>query len=280
MLTLEQQKSTIVDMNLEIVGCLFWCSIPSGETWARAIFEQAMVDAGVPIEVSPALSNRSDFIRALRSMEKGRLLRLVSEDREEIIFQATKEFADGIGLSYEREAVITLDKTTGMVDATDPEFAKAIRDKIGTEQDIYHSEDLRRVVRRILDHQAKSIKPRSGVYFVPKGRSAWITIIRDFLNILNMRDVGEFPLADLEDVRRQMEKIYALEAKKAIKALACEIEELHKTGASAAILTRRFKKINDLRAKAELYHDALHIEAVELDQAMSDLDTRLRQALL
>ena len=280
MLNLENQKTAITDMNLQTIGCLFWCSIPSRETWARGTFEQAMVDAGVPVEVSPALSNRSDFIRALRSMEQGRLLRLVSEDREEIVFQATKEFADGIGLSYEREAVITLDKATGLIDATDPDFAKAIRDRIGTEQDVYHSDDLRRVVRRILDHRARSIKPRSGVYFVPQSRSAWTTIVRDFLALLNLHDVGEFPLADLEDVRKQMEKIYTVEARKAIAALTDEIEALQQSGASATVLTRRFKKINELRAKAELYQDALHIEAAELDQAIGDLDTRLRQALL
>ena len=277
---LEKQEINRKSMDLRIVGRLFWATIPSKLTWKRAEFENAMVQAGVPAEVSPALTNRSDFIRALRSMEEGRLVRLVRENNEEIVFQTTREFNDGIGLAYEREAVITFDKTTGEVEATDQQVAIAVRSRVGNEADIYHSDDLRRVTRRLLNQQAHSLKPRSGVYFVPEMKAVWITVIRDFLEILNIRELGEFPLPDLDSIKEQMEKIYSTKAKKAISDLAKEIKKLKDEGASPAILDRRFKKINALRSKADLYRDALDIEAQEVEESLAEVENQLRRALL
>ncbi|MCB1712342.1 MAG: hypothetical protein KDH96_07670, partial [Candidatus Riesia sp.] len=169
-------------MDISVVGRLFWCSIQSKANWLRSVFEVAMLNADVPAEVSPALSKRSDFIRALRSMEEGRLVRLVKEDKEEVVFQATEEFLDGYGgLSYRKEALVTLDKITGNIESTNDDFTMAILERVGTEGDIYRGDDLRRLIVRLLSKNAQSLKPRSGVWFVPETKSAWIKIIKNFL---------------------------------------------------------------------------------------------------
>jgi hypothetical protein len=135
----------------------------------------AMQDAGIDDALAGELHPSHALSRALRELarEQPRVVkRLPKDDAGLTRFQLTREYLEEQGVSYEREAVLTL--TEGRVSGDNAEIVSKASDLLSEHLATRLTSDLTRLVQRIVSNAGTDLIPvreQGGAYFVPEGHA-------------------------------------------------------------------------------------------------------------
>ena len=202
----------------------------------------------------------------------------VKEDKDITIYQFTLETVNGVGLDYEREAVITLDKSTGDITSTDDTLTEKIKARVMQENEKYHSIDIRSMFYKVMQKHGHTIRPRSGVWFVLSSEFEWIDRLINFARCVGC-NAEEHPVIDLTHEKEQLSRTYEDDAREALEELSQEIDAMIDAKKSPRIIEKRLEEINFLQSKCDLYQKALGIQQEGVQKRIEELNNRLRKNL-
>lgn len=167
--------------------------LPLGEViaWMSKATSQAALVAGLKAGgLDPALARdflpRHAFSRALRKMEKNRVIRQVSEDKTHILFQFTSEAKIGDRFRYDLEATLTLNKASGRIECSSAALEATAKAMLDECMDARTATDVTSIVQRILKGRGDlfPINPHGGAYFVPQQHAGLIDQVQQFLGAI------------------------------------------------------------------------------------------------
>lgn len=175
--TMPTFAATATRLHGEIIA---W-DVPLGTKVPYATIVSALDAAGLEKAAAREIAPRDAFARACWALTESRIIRRVAESAGELKFQFTREnvvdgvatatgFAAGKRLSYDFEAVLTLDKVTGVVTCDDsPDLAGLAQAHVNAATEVRTTRDISRMIQRLFDAHADLFPVRSsgGCYFVP-----------------------------------------------------------------------------------------------------------------
>lgn len=147
----------------------------------------ALQDAGLDAGLARDLAPRNVFARAARKMLKDRIIRKVEEDETVIRFQFTAEQRESDGLRYDREAIVGLDKATGVITCDDPTIGQRARDEFDAQIGVRYAADVTRLVKRMFEDKRKAdldlipMSSYANFYFVRASREGFVDQVEDFV---------------------------------------------------------------------------------------------------
>lgn len=146
--------------------------------------KSAMANAGLDANLARDMLPRHAFSRAASEMSEARIIKKVEEDRDCLVFQFTKEYLNGGEWQYAKEAVLSLNKTTGDVYSQNCALANHAQQLVHKHIGRRTAADVSRIVQKVFDRCGGDLVPlrdQGGVYFVPDSYS-WL--VRDVLQFL------------------------------------------------------------------------------------------------
>lgn len=147
-------------------------SLKTNEAAVRSCVAAAGLDEA---KFVAAIKPRNAFTRALADLQEERIIRKVDENPEACRFQFTKESKSGDGIDYNREAILTLDKKTGLVACPErADLAQLATDKIAEKKLARTANDLHRIVSDVFESNGDlyPVRTQGGCYFVPQQHRA------------------------------------------------------------------------------------------------------------
>ena len=174
-----------------------WSSGADGSTHKQSEVTAALAKAGLDPKTSRELLPRHAFARAAKKMSEERVIDVFKEGQDEIVFQFTKKHLDANQWQFNKEAFITLNKTTGTVTSDDFDLAKVAQDEVDKATETRTTADITKIVQRSFEEHADLIPMRDagGVYFVPQEHSEFADKVEIFLSALGGR-IDRIPIPE------------------------------------------------------------------------------------
>jgi len=203
------------NVNVQILGHICWTSSHNVEL-TQDRFAEILTSVGLPASLAKEHNWRSAFIRALRNMEEKRLIRLVEENGDRLVYQFTaeklQETADVPFLNYVKETVVVINKAkyaengdfAEAIVQGDPEIKKRVIEIFNVEKHKYNSADMNRYVQKIFRTRADivTLRDQGGVYFVPATYQAVVQIVSQLAAQVPGLSFNYLPIPDVESSRR------------------------------------------------------------------------------
>ena len=122
----------------------------TGYTSTRQLLATALEREGWDGELAGPLAPRHAFARVIRSMAKGKLVRIKRSEADLIEFQITNEMVTPEWLTYDPEAKYALWIKTGDVDGTDAQVVDWIVSQLEDALEQRTAADVNRMLQRLL----------------------------------------------------------------------------------------------------------------------------------
>jgi len=227
------------------------------------------------------LPTRHAFTRALKRLERDRLVRPLMEDDRRVVFQLTREFKETgqVKFNYVFEATLELDKLHGTVTSTDDEaLAKDLELRVAENCALRTTGDLSSMMKTIFTRQADlfPVKHTGGVYFVPECH-------RDFTDRAEavVRDLGgsmtRFPVPEGEVPSVKESVSSGIDSM--IRELQLAVEEFNGSTRECTI-ERAAKRVNELNTKIDAYGSYLEEKASKLKATLVSVSSLIRSNTL
>jgi hypothetical protein len=240
----------------------------------------ALAAAGLEESVAKEMLPRNAFTRAARRLAQARIIRKVTEDEDFFTFQMTKESLDAAAklLTYDMEAVLTLNKRTGEVTGTDAALAAQARDRIADEMGHRGGGDVSAVIQRLFQRHADlfPVRDQGGCYFVAARHAAFTGKVDQFLLALTGRRLSRFPVqvgtphGDASVNKAVAEGLEAMIAEH-LEAVAAFGEDTQ-----GFVLERAAQRIQQTRFKVEAYAEFLEGAKEKLQAQLAEATALLR----
>jgi uncharacterized protein DUF6744 len=248
------------------------CNKPLSEV--RDALDKAGLDRNQALDIASA----DAFGRACRKLEKDRVVRRVSKDKDTVVFQFTKEIKNKDGFEYDKEALLTLMKKTGSVRCDENrDLANIAQDELDKCIMIRTGGDSSKIVRRLFKNEDKgmfSCEECFGLYCVPISDLEFLNKVEAFIlslggatkripvynDELGSKSVAKDILSGLDDV---------------VESHFNAIEELDMSTRDAT-LERHIEKIKATRYKVEGFQEILKDRAKELKLKLDEAAKKLR----
>ncbi len=222
----------------------------------------ALTKAGFDPAVARELTPRSAFARAAKRLSEERVIDIIREDQEEVVFQFSKKnllAKEEPEYEYTKEHFVRLNKITGKITCVNDQ----LRDRAQTEVDrcleMRTTSDITRIVYLLMEKQADLIplRKQGGTYFVPEKCVGIIDQVDTFLNefggeVIRMPVPKGTPYGD-----KAVQKNMAEYLNDMMKQLEQAVEGFSSSTREDTIKSTA-EKINTTRAKIEGY--ALYLE--------------------
>lgn len=288
MKTIPQVLTTATRLHGEIIS---W-DIPLGTTVPYATLLGALDAAGFDRKAAREIAPRDAFSRACNKLAESRIIRRLAESAGELKFQFTREtvvdgvatatgFAAGRRLSYDFEAVLTLDKVTGKVSCEQsPDLETLAQSKINEATEVRRTRDVSRLVQRLFDEHADLFPVRSagGCYFVPVAFSDFLTQITAFLAGVG-GSLRRFPVpAGFAEGDRSVRESVADGMAKTIDEHVKAVGEFDPSTRESTI-KKMVEKLNLTRFKAEAYAEFLGEMKADVEEQLKTARQVLRDKI-
>lgn len=252
------------------------------QTVALDALRSALQQAGLSEDLAGDLHPRHVLSRALRDMRQGRVICRFGKSADAVHFQLTREAANGVGVDYAREAVVTLDLRTGVVSADDYAVQDRARALVAEHAAKRLTGDLTRLVQTVYESARADLIPireQGGAYFVPAAHSALVDQSRVFLAAIGGRLNSFAVRLGCADTAQSVAESMA-------EYMAALIAEFRESCASvcadsrADVVVRRQERIADLRQRLECYRGLLAGSAEAIGEAIATAEGDLLAALM
>lgn len=274
------------DANVTILGYVCWWDVRGVEI-DRERFIEILTDCGFTEKYAREHNYRSAFLRALKNMETQRIIRMVKEDRNYLIYQFTAEDRVDESFEYNPETIITIDKEvyrqTKSIDAAITKGDPAIKEKIikhfMREKVTYKSSDVSRTLHKIFVDNADivALREQGSVYYVPGGYKNVLESASKYVGMLGgICRFSYIPIPDAPESRATVKAAVEDEVETFIAWLEGQIEELE----SGKEVTERWyntkdKKLAEARDRLELYAELLGDGKTGIEAKFAVLEKKL-----
>lgn len=206
--TLEQLNG----QSLKLLGEVVTFRAPGPHAYASV--KQALQDSGLDQKVLRERLPRHAFTRACKELEEGRVIDILRDDTDEMLFQFSKrhmtsDVDEGEEFEYKRELKLVLNKTSGKVEArkTGKESEAKLAAKVEMEQRAqklldehmtrWSTSDVHGLACRLFRQNADlmPLPDTEGVYFVPMTQQPFVSQVADFMTRLGGR-VNRLPVPE------------------------------------------------------------------------------------
>ena len=252
-----------------IVGYILYWNIRKVDI-TKEQFATALEECGIDKKYARSHSYRSSMIRALRSMEEERLVRLISEDNLSISYQFTAERQidgdDGKELAYNKENLVMIDKvkyretqdfSLSLVKCEE-KFRKVLIDLFNQHKDKYKSSDITRYLQVIFREQADivSLRPQGSVYFIPAAFKPLVDSMSNLLNKIGPEcHLENFPIPNVESAKEAIRTSLIEEVDSDISSIDSDVEAVlaGDKGVSKVWTSTRIDRMRKLLDRIEAY---------------------------
>ncbi|TWT58930.1 hypothetical protein KOR42_23170 [Thalassoglobus neptunius] len=241
-----------------------------------SLLKEAVAHAGLDSKLLTEMLPRHAFARAANRLEENRIVRKVDEDSTLIRFQLTSEFLDSENheLHYHREATVSVQKKTGIVESDVSEVAARIQSLLDAELKVRKSADVTRLIQRIFDKHSGdlvSIRDAGGAYFVPSNQEEIVVRVSDFLvkidGKLRRFKIGAADESTSGSIADSMTDHFH----KLISDFRGTLE-IVTPDSSESVLRRRRDRIQELRFKLSTFRDMLQENADGIHSALNEAE--------
>jgi hypothetical protein len=215
-------------------------------------------------------------------MRHERIIRQFKRDGDSLVFQFTREHLNSLQIEYSREAMLTLDLTTGVIRADDI-VIQAEATRLAAEYSAKRlTSDLTRLIQRVFDRERAALVPireQGGCYFVPETHAALVDQARTLLTEIG-GDLRSFAV-QLGDGQTNQSVAEAM-----TEYLIQRITEFRESCESlsadspADVMTRQQERIGELRRHLDMYRGLLMGYASEIDTAIQQAEKDMLAKLI
>lgn len=242
--------------------------------------QQNGLDSSIAKEFTPPKA----FTRACMKLKEQRVIDVIRNDSDEILFQFSKrsstEDTDEGGTEYEyrKEAKILLNKSSGQLSCKDPslkEHAQKLLDQCMEERT---TGDITNILDKLFKVNSDLIPIGNGVFFIPSMYISFNEKVEGFMKDLG-RKVVRLPVPKGTAVGdKSVQEVVFTHMKKLIDdmkgAVNCFTPKTRESTQDAMV-----ERINSTRTKAEAYVTLLGDYQEEILQAVEEVNTTLTQRI-
>lgn len=243
-------------MSTKLFGVIIFSNEISGASIDSV--RRAAAAAGLDADRIHEIKPRNTFIRAIRQLKalgvieqgsaNGLLLDKYKDDDKTIEFQFSRKFLESEGVSYDKDAVITFDKKSHVIECANPVIKEIAENLYGQIQKKFSGTDVQALVKRYIGlANAKRIPLRDGVYFISYQYNQLAGQIKKFYQELGF-SYFILPVGDDSGQQTDVLKAVVNDIKRTIASMTQEITKLK----SEDKLTTRIAKARLEELKAEL----------------------------
>lgn len=248
----------------------------------------ALRDAGLDEKLVKGRHPRHAFSRACKQLEEERVIDEVRDDPDELVFQFTKRYlhdttdadAGNKEMSYRKETVVRLNKTTGVVKCKVEEVRQLAQKELDRCLVERTAGDVTQIVQQLFSRHADLIplRDQGAVYFVPKMYSSFTLQVDAFLRKLGGK-INRFPVpAGVAYCDVSVQEAVADHLGKLLDEHNKAVDTFTENTRTSAI-RRAAESINETRVKVEAYALYLADKKAELEAAVDAANARLAEAV-
>jgi len=245
----------------------------------RTTLVAALEANGLDPKVARTICTSDAFRRAILKLSDERVIRKLSEEKEQIRFQFTKwENVGGERIDYNFEAVVTLDKTTGKITCDVPEIEARAQSALDSAIENRTTADVTRIVQKIFESDTDlfPIRKRGGAYLVVEEKADLCDKVDAFLKSIN-GELTQFSIVgDGAATEKSIKQTVSSGLSDIATELRAKIARLDDR-AQEFTLERRANEINELRFKLEGYAAYLDTAKEGLEAEIDKLNDLLRE---
>jgi hypothetical protein len=264
---------TLLVTNGQHLGDLTWWAL-SDAAVDRASLESTWASAGLPMELLPEPTTAEKALKtAVRETAVGKpdiLIRLGKDDEREIIFAVVREqrHPDG-SVTFSQEARLVLDRAHEQLSADNATHTvvAGIMEAFSRLRTTHTADDVRRsVVRTLHGMSAITLRDGGGIYWVARPHADGVRRLQAAVEKIGHSKMYLLPVHESADATRTLGDAAKLSIEEDLAALQTEIDGfLQSPPDRPSTLVRRFDAFEELRQRAELYHQVLKVQVEALD---------------
>lgn len=275
--------------DVDILGWVIWPELESIDTTAEW-FGTKLVQLGFDESYARQHNYRSTFQRCLKNLEEKRIIRLVKEDGNSMLYQFTAErlVEDEDRLAYDVETQVEVDKMRYWRDHDfraalvrgNSELCDRLAEMFEAEKSRYTTNDVSRYLKKILRDLTDmiSIRKQGSVYFVPANGEDVVNRIGQLCDLITEEgkgtaNLGLFPLVDSASSRQQVSDSIEAEVRDVLDNMAEEMKKVNEghTDVTERWLDHRLEKIESVKSRIDLYARALGTKQAQLTGEANNL---------
>lgn len=219
--------------------------------------------------------------RALNDMRKGRVIRKLRREGPEYVFQLTREHLDEKEATYEKEAILRLDASTGALRCKDKGIKQQAEELLEDHLNKRMASDISTLMFRIYkDHSGDliAIREQGGAYFVPRTHRRLVEQTRTLFDTIGGRLRSFDVRLGSDDTKESVAESMSDYFKQLVQQFKDSCENIDGTTRSD-VAERRMQSVADLRSKLELYRGLLSGYADQIADVISDANDDLMRKL-
>lgn len=242
----------------------------------------ALDEAGLDRKYAKDMKPRQAFTRACRELEDKRVIRIVLQDAETVVFQFNRETSDDQThkVLYPYECNVSLNKKTGQVNAGDEHQAleENIQKLIDRHTEERTSSDVTKIIQAIFQDNGDLfplVKSKGSAYVSPARQKAYCDKVDAFLTALG-GTLLRYPVPKGED--RSLKETVHHGLQNMISELAEVTQQMSETTRESTA-KKHIARFTEVRKKMQLYKHYLGDTIDALNSAVSDAETEMKSAL-
>lgn len=240
----------------------------------------ALTKANLDGDTARVILPKQAFSRASRILADERLIDVVREENDLILFQFTKRAMKNEEWVFTKETLLTMNKNTGKVTCPN----KSIQEKAQAELDrcieSRTASDISNIVQRLFSDQTDlfPIREQGGAYFVPISHSTFTNKVEEFLRNLG-GNMGRFPIpSGTATGDRSVKEAVA-------SGLTAMVQEYEDAISNFGLDTREstlqaaVDRVKNTKVKIEAYAHYLGDRKKKLEKELEEADEKLRKKI-
>jgi hypothetical protein len=277
-------KSEVSQM--EVLGECVFTDLPSNRGKKNTHLEivTSLTTNGLDKDVARQLLPRQAFARACEKLSKNRVIDKLREDKDDILFQFSKQYAEddstegGKQVGYRKEVKILLEKTTGKLACKDDrvrEDAQKLLDQCMEERT---TSDVSAIVVKLLKSNTDIVPLANGAWFVRPDETPFVDKVQSFLQNLGRN------LSRLSIPKGNKNNDHTI-AQSVVKYVEGLLEGLRDRTEQLSLNTRAAtsstiaKERNEIRSKIGAFSSILGDYSTQLMEEAEEDDNQLRETL-
>jgi uncharacterized protein DUF6744 len=271
----------------EHLGDMVWWTL-SDASLDRTSLVAKWTGAGLSADLLPEPPTAEKALRlAVRSSQVGQteyLVRLAKDADGELIYAVVREENLGGGkLEHNQEAQVELKKAARAIvsDVPGHTLVRAIDESFHQLLDTHTSDDVRRtLVRTLHTLSAVTLREGGGVYWVPRTHAETVRRLEQAVGQLGKSVFYVVPVHQTDDGTKTLGVVARGSLETELAALREELEAFKAQPPDRpSTLQRRLEAFEELRSRAQLYQDILHIQKEDLEQQLTSMAASVEQML-
>lgn len=262
-----------------LLGTIVTWRVPTSVPFTT--LRKGLDEAGLDPDMAQELAPYYALCRALNDMKKGRVIRKLRREDNKIYFQLTREHLDPQEATYRKEAELSIDADTGVIECLKPRIKQKAEDLLAEHQATRNASDITYLLFRIYKAHAAdliAIREQGGAYFVPKEHGKVIRQTRTLLDAIG----GKLRTFDVRLGSEDTAESVAGSMSEYFEGLVEQFKESCEsitTETRTDVQTRRWEVVAELKQKMELYRGLLSGYADHIGDVIGEAEKELIRKL-